>query len=298
MGSSSSVPKITGSEKKATKSPRKTFVTSQKDQANPKIMEKDKSNNEPKKAEANQDEAVKTKKSEDEIEDPSETTNENDESKEAGDEPNKSKQPKKPPPSREDIEAMKVAVLGKVENHISKMEAVEWLDENEKYVEGAKKLILSFDQSYFALRTAPLEDNIESRRQIANAVLKSDILTKICGVIIDIYPKGWATAENKTDLTVFSLLKNAILFIQNYSDASPEFAERVANIPNFLEMIRRILVESAEPHLKQEQKVGGTVYHIKQRLFVPKQSQKSTVDPSYKMNLDLWDCLGREKLIL
>ena len=35
---------------------------------------------------------------------------------------------------------------------------------------------------------------------------------------------------------------------------------------------------------------------IRQRFFPPKQSKN--LDPSYKMDLDLWDCLGKIKLIL
>ena len=35
---------------------------------------------------------------------------------------------------------------------------------------------------------------------------------------------------------------------------------------------------------------------VRQSFFIPKQFQN--LDPSYKMVLDLWDCLGRVKLVL
>ena len=44
----------------------------------------------------------------------------------------------------------------------------------------------------------------------------------------------------------------------------------------------------------------STHYHIssviRQSFSLPEQSQN--LDPSYKMDLDLWDCLGRVKLLL
>ena len=36
-------------------------------------------------------------------------------------------------------------------------------------------------------------------------------------------------------------------------------------------------------------------FHYKTEFFLPKQSQ--TLDPSYKMDLDLWDCLRKIKLM-
>lgn len=180
------------------------------------------------------------------------TTNEVGESKDIA---GKGGQPGKTPPTREEIEAMKKEVISIIETHISQMKDVDWLDENGKYVEGASKLVHGFSLSYFALKSGTLEDMIESRRQIANVCLQTDILTKVCGIVIDIYPKGWATEDKKTDLNIWNVLKNALLFILNFSDASHPFAERIANTPGFLEMIRQILIESVEPHLKQDQPV-------------------------------------------
>ena len=33
-------------------------------------------------------------------------------------------------------------------------------------------------------------------------------------------------------------------------------------------------------------------------VFFPFQNNPKNLDPSYKMDLDLWDCLGRVKLVL
>ena len=33
-------------------------------------------------------------------------------------------------------------------------------------------------------------------------------------------------------------------------------------------------------------------------IFFPFQNNPKNLDPSYKMDLDLWDCLGRVKLVL
>ena len=46
---------------------------------------------------------------------------------------------------------------------------------------------------------------------------------------------------------------------------------------------------------------GGPIYRISLVIrqffiFIPKQPQN--LDPSFKMDLDLWDCLGRVKLVL
>ena len=37
---------------------------------------------------------------------------------------------------------------------------------------------------------------------------------------------------------------------------------------------------------------------IIRQCFFPFQNDPNNLDPSYKMDLDLWDCLGRIKLIL
>ena len=156
----------------------------------------------------------------------------------------------------EEIADKKVEVLEKVIKHIENMKDKEWVDEDGKYVVGAKNLLICFYNSYFALKAAPLADRVESRRHIASEVLKTDILTKVCHVVIDIYPKGWANAEKKTDQAVWSPIRNALLYVHNYADASAEFGERVADVPGYLEMMKRILLESIEPYLKQDQPVS------------------------------------------
>ena len=169
----------------------------------------------------------------------------------------KDKKEKLPPLTKEETEKMKAELVTIMQAHIDNMKDKEWTDEEGKYTEEAKKVIYGFYISYFALKRAPLEDLIESRRQIAQIVLNSDFITKVAGVVIDIYPKGWANEEKKTDMLVWKPLSNSMLFLQNYSDASHEFALRVGNTPGYLEMIRRILVESIEAHLKQDQPVGS-----------------------------------------
>ena len=156
----------------------------------------------------------------------------------------------------EEIADKKVEVLEKVIKHIENMKDKEWVDEDGRYVVGAKNLLICFYNSYFALKAAPLADRVESRRHIASEVLKTDILTKVCHVVIDIYPKGWANEEKKTDQAVWSPIRNALLYVHNYADASAEFAERVAGVPGYLEMMKRILLESIEPYLKQDQPVS------------------------------------------
>ena len=47
---------------------------------------------------------------------------------------------------------------------------------------------------------------------------------------------------------------------------------------------------SQSPHEKEDR------YSIQRFFSLPKQSKKN-LDPSYKMDLDLWDCVGRVKLI-
>ena len=45
-------------------------------------------------------------------------------------------------------------------------------------------------------------------------------------------------------------------------------------------------------------RVGHILICIRQTFFFFFQNNPKTVDPSYKMDLDLWDYLGRVKLIL
>ena len=49
----------------------------------------------------------------------------------------------------------------------------------------------------------------------------------------------------------------------------------------------------------QEAKIGGLPYFSAYKMeffFIPKQSKN--LDPSYKTDLDLWDCFGWVKLVL
>ena len=190
--------------------------------------------------------------------------NEPEEAKDAKDEDKDETEKKKeqPPLTREEIEMLKTEILTIMETHVNAMKDKEWTDEDGKYTQEARKALYGFSVSYFALKNANLADMIESRRQIAQVVLNSDVLTKVCGVMIDVYPKGWANEEKKTDLAVWRPFSCAFLFILNYSDASHDFAVRVANMPGFLEMIRRILAESIEAHLKQDQPVGNYLIGI------------------------------------
>ena len=177
--------------------------------------------------------------------------------KDTDDKDSKEKDKKKelPPLSREEIEKMKAELVTTMQTHVNEMKDKEWTDENGKYTEEARKVLYGFGISYFALKHATLEDMIESRQQIVEVILNSDILTKVCGVVIDIYPKGWANEEKRTDMAAWKPLSLSLVFLQNYSDASHDFATRIANAPGFLEIIHRILEESVEPHLKQDQPV-------------------------------------------
>ena len=259
MGTSSSVADVAKADNRVVLEiiPDKKAMNHQKKQENP---QKIKAGNETgsKKAEVSGNDTGQTGEPIGGIAASKETVNDADKVKEASSE---TKKPKEPPPplTREEIEAMKKEILEIIETHINMMKDAEWLDENGKYNEGAKKLLYGFSLSYFALKNATLPDMIESRRQIASAILKTDILTKICGVVMDIYPKGWANEDNKTDLDVWNPLSKAFLILLNFSDASPELAERVSHTPGFLEMIRRILAESIERHLKQELPVSISI---------------------------------------
>ena len=183
-------------------------------------------------------------------------TKDNDDDDDDDDDTTGAKKKKSKKLTPEEIGDKKVEVLEKVMKHIENMKDKEWVDEEGKYVVGAKNLLICFYNSYFALKAAPLADRVQSRRQISSEVLKTDILTKVCHVVIDIYPKGWANEEKKTDQTVWSPIRNALLYVHNYADASAEFAERVAGVPGYLEMMKRILLESIEPYLKQDQPVS------------------------------------------
>ena len=256
MGTSSSVAEVTGSDKIVQTTAYKTAMNGQKEQASPQYLTTSTGNNEPEKKETTNNETVKTNESGGGTEVSKLPTSEADKSKDAGKETEKPKEPP-PPMSREEIEFKRKNALEIIETHIETMKDAEWLDEDGNYVEGARKLVYGFSTSYFALRNAPLPDIIEYRKQAANACLKTDIITKVCGVVIDVYSRGWIDEETmKPDPNRYNPLRSSLLFLLNYSDASQDLAERVAHTPGFLETVRKVLTESYEPHMKQEQTVS------------------------------------------
>ena len=258
MGTLCSVAGVKTSDKNISIS-RKTMMNEEKNPGSPQIMKTD---------DDNESEKIKTVDNDDRTEDIDDNEEQDDDTKDNDDGAAGETKKSKKKLTREEIEEKKKKVLERVEGHINTMKDEEWVDEDGRYIESAQKLLSSFYNSYFALKSAPLADRIESRRQLASVVLKTDILTKVCGVVIDIYPKGWATEEKKTDLAVFNPLKNALLYVHNFSDASPEFAEQIAKIPGYLEMIHRILEDSIESHLKQDQPVSIKVLVKEEYLMI------------------------------
>ena len=254
MGSSSSVREVTAADS------YHSSIDNPKQQENSQVI-KVEADSKPKNV---GDDNHKVDNTDKDVDRPKTTVTEADKSNLGSDETGKDVKTEPPPLSRDEIEAMKKEILEIIETHINMMKDVDWLDENGRYNTGAKKLLYGFSISYFALKRATLPDMIESRRQITSACLKTDILTKICGVVIETYPKGWEQEDGKTDMEVWNPLKNALLLLLNFSDASHEFAERMGHTPGFLEMIRIILKESVEPHLKQDSTVTVS---IKRRLF-------------------------------
>ena len=42
----------------------------------------------------------------------------------------------------------------------------------------------------------------------------------------------------------------------------------------------------------------NTVFFLRYKIFFSFKNNPKNLDPSYKMDLDLWDCLGRVKFVL
>ena len=62
--------------------------------------------------------------------------------------------------------------------------------------------------------------------------------------------------------------------------------------------MKRRLDYNTMNQIHSEEYTGFLYFFGSKTEFYPYQNNPKNLDPSYKMDLDLWDCLGRLKLVL
>lgn len=146
--------------------------------------------------------------------------------------------------TKSEIETVCQLIAKRVKRAIQEAETSQWKGKDGKYTKHAKGLLHVFDEAYMFLMSpnVPVEYLVESRRSVANLALSSDVIEKICGIVIEIYeaegvPSWDDTTGSWTDLYY------SITILWNYTDTSEEWTERVTNSPGFLDTMHRMLTD-------------------------------------------------------
>jgi len=123
-----------------------------------------------------------------------------------------------------------------------------------------RNAVLRFQKSYFALKDkTSLENLVAYRHGVADIMMKTKFVELMADVAIYNCKNGWNDKDAKKCEKMYLSLVNAMLALLNFSDCSNLVANFLAIYPDFLEVIKQVLVENCEKYVSREIKVGSLV---------------------------------------
>ena len=170
-----------------------------------------------------------------------------------------------PPPvesnvlSMEDSESVGQAVIKIVEERIASLKDIEWIKDDGTIPDEVYLILNVLDQSYRVLKSANAlhECVVATRQNIARIILESGIATQICNldiVLCEVVPVTKFSGDNSR---LHYPVHISMHILGNFSDTSEELAEKIANVPGFLQLLHSIHKDSFETKLKQDTLVGN-----------------------------------------
>ena len=145
-------------------------------------------------------------------------------------------------------------VTALIANELKNLHDIEWKEDNGAYKANILRSLKLIVMVYFALeeRNAPEVYVTQSRKEIASVLIDSNIIPKICGVLMDLHLHALDISDNERNKMLSS---DAQIILYNYSITSDDFAEHVANISGFLEFISAKITSASQEYLQLDKKV-------------------------------------------
>ena len=145
-------------------------------------------------------------------------------------------------------------VTGLISNELKDLHDIEWKEESGAYKIKIFESLRLIQTVYFALKNqnAPAVKVTQARMDIASLLIDANIVPKICGMLMDLHLHTLEITDSERNVMLSS---DAQSILRNYTCASDDFAEHVANIPGFLEFISAKLTSASEEYLQLDKKV-------------------------------------------
>ena len=140
--------------------------------------------------------------------------------------------------------AVSKLVLARAKRWVGKMTVAKWITKTGQYSKEAKHFLFIFHDSHDILGTINAEnkDLLETQKTLAKLALESNVIIEhICELVIDIYQRR--LIKYWTSPYLWTPLRHALGILWDYTDTSEEWTERVAKAPDFLTIIRKVLVD-------------------------------------------------------
>ena len=181
-----------------------------------------------------------------------------------------------PPPvesnalSMEDSESVGQAVIKIVEERIASLKDIEWIKDDGTIPDEVYLILNVLDQSYRVLKSANAlhECVVATRQNIARIILESGIATQICNLDIVLCEVVPVTKFSGANSRLHYPVHISMHILGNFSDTSEELAEKIANVPGFLQLLHSIHKDSFETKLKQDTSVGNIRLYFEYQILV------------------------------
>ncbi|KAK3579666.1 hypothetical protein CHS0354_036897 [Potamilus streckersoni] len=136
-------------------------------------------------------------------------------------------------------------------------QAADFRTENGNWKDDLLKSLGVFSETYFDIRSIGnlpydviLQYHIEAGQQLS----ESKSTSVMCKVIMDSWQRGYKNENGNVVNHQYAGMTKALLALLNFSDCTREVTYDIANEPNFLETVNRILITIFAKHMQREAK--------------------------------------------
>ena len=160
--------------------------------------------------------------------------------------------------TKEQSEAVCMLYYAKVVGLLDSVKDTEWIPDGGDIAEDICNLLDVLKCSYSVLyQVKALFSHIkEFREKIARLMLETRIADKICEVVVYACEKMPVSKYKKANNELHVPVHFAMHVFANYTDTSPELAEKIANYPGFLAVQRKIQKDFTDAQFQEPEPVG------------------------------------------
>jgi hypothetical protein len=112
-----------------------------------------------------------------------------------------------------------------------------------------REALLAFTKLYFALKDGPVDACKDYHRELGLILHSSNTVGLLCRITVDILSTGYRQEDGRMALDQFNPLKNSVINLVNFSDATLEVSEDICACWGFLETLGDKLTEWHPLHM-------------------------------------------------